>query len=192
MLDQSITYKYVYWDIWDVLLVGSHQDFIYYILIFNVYFLHACTWLVCWRHSCPAIDNSLYILYFCSNCHSKKSSILLRIGSFRVLLFLFAVSQALREHTYPFLAVIALKDNRMTVVARVEGLMCKYILYIFHLFVYHNTMLVSYYCLWFIFWRRLSSWLEVSLPLSHASRFCNESEPSVINNFLYCNNWQFI
>ena len=38
----------------------------------------------------------------------------------------FVVSQALRENTYPFLAVIVLKDNKMTVVARIEGLMCKY------------------------------------------------------------------
>lgn len=33
-----------------------------------------------------------------------------------------AVSQALRENTYPFLAVIMLKDRRMTVVGRLEGL----------------------------------------------------------------------
>lgn len=32
------------------------------------------------------------------------------------------VSQALRENTYPFLAVIMLKDRRMTVVGRLEGL----------------------------------------------------------------------
>lgn len=31
------------------------------------------------------------------------------------------MSQALRENTYPFLAVIVLRDNRMTVVARLEG-----------------------------------------------------------------------
>lgn len=34
----------------------------------------------------------------------------------------FPVSQALRENTYPFLAVIMLKDRRMTVVGRLEGL----------------------------------------------------------------------
>lgn len=34
----------------------------------------------------------------------------------------FSVSQALRENTYPFLAVIMLKDRRMTVVGRLEGL----------------------------------------------------------------------
>jgi len=32
---------------------------------------------------------------------------------------------ALRENTYPFLAVIVLKDNRMTVVARIEGAISK-------------------------------------------------------------------
>ena len=31
------------------------------------------------------------------------------------------VSQALRENAYPFLAVIVLRDNRMSVVARIEG-----------------------------------------------------------------------
>jgi len=35
------------------------------------------------------------------------------------------VSMALRENTYPFLAVIVLKDNRMTVVARIEGAISK-------------------------------------------------------------------
>ncbi|GBL80691.1 FAS-associated factor 2, partial [Araneus ventricosus] len=30
-------------------------------------------------------------------------------------------SQALRENTYPFLAVIVLRENQMTVVARLEG-----------------------------------------------------------------------
>ncbi|XP_015909048.1 FAS-associated factor 2 isoform X2 [Parasteatoda tepidariorum] len=33
----------------------------------------------------------------------------------------YRVSQALRENTYPFLAIIVLRDNRMTVVARIEG-----------------------------------------------------------------------
>ncbi|GAB6018656.1 FAS-associated factor 2 [Chamberlinius hualienensis] len=33
----------------------------------------------------------------------------------------FRVSQALRENTYPFLAVVVLRENRMTVVARIEG-----------------------------------------------------------------------
>ncbi|XP_035223428.1 FAS-associated factor 2-like isoform X2 [Stegodyphus dumicola] len=33
----------------------------------------------------------------------------------------YRVSQALRENTYPFLAVIVLRENRMTVVARLEG-----------------------------------------------------------------------
>lgn len=33
-----------------------------------------------------------------------------------------AVSQALRENTYPFLAMIMLKDRKMTVVGRLEGL----------------------------------------------------------------------
>lgn len=34
----------------------------------------------------------------------------------------FPVSQALRENTYPFLAMIMLKDRKMTVVGRLEGL----------------------------------------------------------------------
>lgn len=33
----------------------------------------------------------------------------------------YRVSQALRENTYPFLALIVLKDNRMTVVSKIEG-----------------------------------------------------------------------
>ncbi|XP_059170313.1 FAS-associated factor 2-like isoform X2 [Physella acuta] len=33
----------------------------------------------------------------------------------------YRVSQALREHAYPFLAVIVLRENRMSVVARIEG-----------------------------------------------------------------------
>ncbi|CAH1772412.1 unnamed protein product [Owenia fusiformis] len=33
----------------------------------------------------------------------------------------YRVSQALRENTYPFLALIVLRENRMTVVARLEG-----------------------------------------------------------------------
>lgn len=33
-----------------------------------------------------------------------------------------SVSQALRENTYPFLAMIMLKDRKMTVVGRLEGL----------------------------------------------------------------------
>lgn len=33
----------------------------------------------------------------------------------------YRVSQALRENTYPFLALIVLKDNRMTVVCKIEG-----------------------------------------------------------------------
>lgn len=35
----------------------------------------------------------------------------------------YRVSQALRENTYPFLAMIVLRDHRMTVVGRLEGLM---------------------------------------------------------------------
>jgi len=31
------------------------------------------------------------------------------------------VSQALKENSYPFLALIVLRDNRMTVVSRIEG-----------------------------------------------------------------------
>jgi len=34
---------------------------------------------------------------------------------------LISVSQALRENTYPYLALIVLRQNRMTVVARIEG-----------------------------------------------------------------------
>nr|WMH04084.1 ubiquitin regulatory X domain containing protein 8 [Sinonovacula constricta] len=33
----------------------------------------------------------------------------------------YRVSQALRENTYPFLALVVLRENRMTVVARIEG-----------------------------------------------------------------------
>lgn len=33
----------------------------------------------------------------------------------------YRVSQALRENAYPFLALIVLRDNRMTVVGRLEG-----------------------------------------------------------------------
>lgn len=36
--------------------------------------------------------------------------------------FCLSVSQALQENTYPFLAMIMLKDRRMTVVGRLEGL----------------------------------------------------------------------
>lgn len=45
-----------------------------------------------------------------------KQSIFLYIICFAI------VSQALRENTYPFLAMIMLKDRRMTVVGRLEGL----------------------------------------------------------------------
>lgn len=43
-------------------------------------------------------------------------------GSYGDVCACFPVSQALRENTYPFLAVIMLKDRRMTVVGRLEGL----------------------------------------------------------------------
>lgn len=33
----------------------------------------------------------------------------------------YRVSQILRERTYPFMAVIVMRDGRMTVVARMEG-----------------------------------------------------------------------
>ncbi|KAI8764604.1 FAS-associated factor 2-like isoform X1 [Biomphalaria glabrata] len=33
----------------------------------------------------------------------------------------YSVSQALKEHAYPFLALIVLRDNKMSVVARIEG-----------------------------------------------------------------------
>lgn len=45
-----------------------------------------------------------------------KQSIYLNVICFAI------VSQALRENTYPFLAMIMLKDRRMTVVGRLEGL----------------------------------------------------------------------
>ena len=44
-----------------------------------------------------------------------------------VLCFRVLVSQALRENTYPFLALIVLRQNRMTVVARIEGPIGKHI-----------------------------------------------------------------
>lgn len=34
----------------------------------------------------------------------------------------YRVSQALRENSYPFLALVVLRDNRMTVVGRLEEL----------------------------------------------------------------------
>lgn len=37
----------------------------------------------------------------------------------------YRVSQALRENTYPFLAIIVLRQNRMSVVARIEGSLCR-------------------------------------------------------------------
>lgn len=43
-------------------------------------------------------------------------------GKSHLLFFLcIAVSRAVREATYPFLALICLRDNRMTVVGRMEG-----------------------------------------------------------------------
>ncbi len=36
------------------------------------------------------------------------------------------VSQALRENTYPFLALVVLRETRMTVVAKVEGPIGRY------------------------------------------------------------------
>lgn len=42
---------------------------------------------------------------------------------FELIIFVVcSVSQALRENTYPFLAMIMLKDRKMTVVGRLEGL----------------------------------------------------------------------
>lgn len=41
---------------------------------------------------------------------------------YQYIIWLAIVSQALRENTYPFLAMIMLKDRRMTVVGRLEGL----------------------------------------------------------------------
>jgi FAS-associated factor 2 len=38
-----------------------------------------------------------------------------------MLIHSISVSQALRENTYPFLALIVLRQNKMTVVARIEG-----------------------------------------------------------------------
>ncbi len=38
-----------------------------------------------------------------------------------IVIFLLVVSLALRENTYPYLALIVLRDNKMTVVQRIEG-----------------------------------------------------------------------
>lgn len=43
-------------------------------------------------------------------------------GTYQLIIWFAVVSQALRENTYPFLAMIMLKDRRMTVVGRLEGL----------------------------------------------------------------------
>lgn len=62
---------------------------------------------------------------FLSQLHlSNVSSALFDYVLFDYALFdyFFSVSQALRENTYPFLAMIMLKDRRMTVVGRLEGL----------------------------------------------------------------------
>lgn len=56
----------------------------------------------------------------CFTCICYIYFIFLFIYSHLILTFI-SVSQALRENTYPFLAVIVLRDNRMTVVARLEG-----------------------------------------------------------------------
>ena len=46
------------------------------------------------------------------------------------MFFIYAsVSRALREATYPFLALICLRDNRMTVVGRMEGMFSQVTLY---------------------------------------------------------------
>lgn len=50
-----------------------------------------------------------------------KSLCVLRL-SIVITVCVYPVSQALRENTYPFLAMIMLKDRRMTVVGRLEGL----------------------------------------------------------------------
>jgi len=40
---------------------------------------------------------------------------------FLLNIYLVIVSRAMRETTYPFIAVVCLRDNRMTVVWRIEG-----------------------------------------------------------------------
>lgn len=84
--------------------------------------MHACDARVhgdkCWRTG----DRNKSLRVFPSVCAKSKdwcvSSQLLRLISWVFV----SVSQALRENTYPFLAMIMLKDRRMTVVGRLEGL----------------------------------------------------------------------
>lgn len=52
--------------------------------------------------------------------HIKKQCVV--VAQLTICLGHVSVSQALRENTYPFLAMIMLKERRMTVVGRLEGL----------------------------------------------------------------------
>jgi len=47
------------------------------------------------------------------------------------------VSQALKENSYPFLALIVLRDNRMTVVSRIEGPIGQLLCSMLSLCLYH-------------------------------------------------------
>lgn len=55
----------------------------------------------------------------CLGGHEVK---LTKQSIYHSIIWFATVSQALRENTYPFLAMIMLKDRRMTVVGRLEGL----------------------------------------------------------------------
>ncbi|XP_054712003.1 FAS-associated factor 2-like isoform X2 [Uloborus diversus] len=63
-----------------------------------------CRTVLCCREVINFIDSSF--LFWACSVNSPEG---------------YRVSQALRENTFPFLAVIVLRENRMTVVARLEG-----------------------------------------------------------------------
>ena len=58
-----------------------------------------------------------------------------------VLHFIFPVSAALRESTYPFLALICRRDNRMTVVGRMEGMWKAFVIILSH----HSPRYFNYF-----------------------------------------------
>ena len=65
------------------------------------------------------VQCSLNLFFKFETCFVKVANVMKINMLYSV--FSFPVSQALRENTYPFLALIVLRENRMTVVARIEG-----------------------------------------------------------------------
>ena len=65
------------------------------------------------------VQCSLNLFFKFESCFVKVANVMKINMLYSV--FSFPVSQALRENTYPFLALIVLRENRMTVVARIEG-----------------------------------------------------------------------